>query len=60
MSYKMKLDLSEMISISYAYDTFGGLNTIMNQLSAHEFGLKIRLREKIEGEKSKSNRSNQK
>ena len=51
MSYKMKLDLSEMISISYAYDTYGGLNTIMNQLSAHEFGLKIRLREKSnEGE----------
>ena len=40
-----------MISISYAYDTYGGLNTIMNQLSAHEFGLKIRLREKSnEGE----------
>ena len=47
MSYKIKLDLSEMISISYAYDTFGGLNNVMNQLSAHEFGLKIRLNKKI-------------
>lgn len=46
MSYKIKLDLSEMISISYAYDTFGGLNNVMNQLSAHEFGLKIRLNKK--------------
>lgn len=59
MSYKLKLDLSEMISISYAYDTFDGLNNLMNQLSAHEFGLKIRLRYRIAEEEEEQSETDQ-
>jgi len=50
ISYKTKCDLTEMISISYSYDTYGGLSNVMSQLSAHEFGLIIRVGEKAETE----------
>ena len=39
-----------MISISYSYDTYGGLSNVISQLSAHEFGLIIRVGEKAETE----------
>lgn len=42
-SLKMKLELNENISLSYAYDTYGAMNTIINQFSAHEIGLRLQL-----------------
>ena len=50
ISYKTKCDLTEMVSISYSYDTYGGLSNVVSQLSAHEFGLIIRVGEKAETE----------
>lgn len=44
MIYKFKIRIKESLSISYSYDTYGGYNTIINQLSAHEFGVKINLK----------------
>lgn len=46
-SFKMKLDMTEMISLSYAYDAYGNLNSIMNQFDAHEIGLKFQLNNNI-------------
>lgn len=39
----MKLDMSETISLSYVYDTYGNLNSILSQFNAHEIGLKFQL-----------------
>ena len=44
MIYKFKVRIKERFSISYSYDAYGGKNTMINQLSAHEFGIKIHLK----------------
>ena len=43
VSIKMNIDMGDIFSLSYAYDSYGGSNTIINQLNAHEIGLMIRL-----------------
>ena len=43
MIYKFNIRIKESFSISYSYDAYFGNNTVINQLSAHEFGVKINL-----------------
>jgi hypothetical protein len=61
LSLKANLLLSDIFSLSYAYDSYGESNLSSIQLNAHEIGLQIRLSSKssttdsLEQETAKSN-----